>query len=43
MCLDRYVDHGSDPSGKFVLVESDESHWSTCSTREQFTRRVADG
>jgi hypothetical protein len=39
--LDRYVDHGSDPSGRYVLVESDETHWSSCPAREQFARRSA--
>jgi hypothetical protein len=41
MCLDRYVDHGSDPTGQFLLVESDETHWSTCVAREQFARKAA--
>jgi len=41
MPLDRFVDHGSDPSGQLVLVESDETHWATCPSRAQFARRVA--
>jgi hypothetical protein len=37
-CLDRYVDHGSDPTGKWVLVSSDDVHWASCPSRDLFRR-----
>jgi hypothetical protein len=42
-CLDRYIDHGSDPSGRHVLVDADDTHWSTCVARERFARMAAGG
>lgn len=34
--LDRYIDHGSDPSGRYVAIDSEDSHWATCSARDHF-------
>lgn len=38
MCLDRYADHGTDPSGRYVRVELDDTHWGSCPRKADFVR-----